>query len=100
MLINELQALAAVLAHLVKMASAEFGVPYIRDVVVSTPAIFHDSQRQAVRCACKLAGICLSFAPLEIMFLSLSVNVLSIRSRCQTIGGRTFFCSHCSHLPL
>jgi len=51
------QALAAVLAYLVKTASEEFGVPYIRDVVVSTPAIFHDSQRRAVRCACTLAGL-------------------------------------------
>ena len=56
MTIRPEQALAAILIHLVNIASNEYNVPYIRDVVVSIPAIFHDSQRKAVRSACKLAG--------------------------------------------
>ena len=54
------QALAAILIHLVKRASDEFGVPWIKDVVISTPAIFHDSQRKAVYGAANLAGMNIS----------------------------------------
>ena len=51
------QALAVILAHLVEIASQEFGVPYIRDVVVSIPALFHNGQRKAIRSACTIAGL-------------------------------------------
>ena len=51
------QVLAVILAHLVEIASKEFGVPYIRDVVVSIPALFHNGQRKAIHSACSLAGL-------------------------------------------
>ena len=51
------QALAVILAHLVEIASQEFGVPYIRDVVVSIPALFHNGQRKAIRSSCTIAGL-------------------------------------------
>ena len=51
------QALAVVLAQLVEAASGELQVPYLRDVVVSIPALFHNGQRKAIRSACALAGL-------------------------------------------
>jgi len=51
------QVLAVILAHLVEIASKEFGVPYIQDVVVSIPALFHNGQRKAIHSACSLAGL-------------------------------------------
>lgn len=48
---------AIILRELVRVASVEFGVPFIKDVVVSIPAIFHDAQRKAVHTACKIAGL-------------------------------------------
>ena len=51
------QVLAVILAHLVEMASQEFGVSYIRDVVVSIPALFHNGQRKAIRSSCTIAGL-------------------------------------------
>mmetsp|Transcript_34916 Transcript_34916/g.30772 ORF Transcript_34916/g.30772 Transcript_34916/m.30772 type:complete len:1110 (+) Transcript_34916:33-3362(+) len=51
------QVLAVILAHLVEIASKEFGVPYIRDVVVSIPALFHNGQRKAIHSACSLVGL-------------------------------------------
>merc|ERR1712176_793525 len=49
--------MAVILYKLVQAASAEFGVPFIKDVVVSIPAIFHDAQRKAVHTACQIAGL-------------------------------------------
>eukprot|EP01084_Bolivina_argentea_P086630 156574_1 len=51
------QALAVILGHLVEVASFEFGVPYIGDVVVSIPALFHNGQRKAIRAASELVGL-------------------------------------------
>ncbi|ETO11896.1 hypothetical protein RFI_25480, partial [Reticulomyxa filosa] len=58
MWISPEQALAIVLVHLIQMASSShFQAPYIRDVLVSIPAYFHNAQRKSVRSACQLAGI-------------------------------------------
>eukprot|EP01084_Bolivina_argentea_P281501 481640_1 len=51
------QALAVILAHLVEIASIEFGVPYICDIVVSIPALFHNGQRKAIHSSCELVGL-------------------------------------------
>ena len=51
------EALAIILQHLVKIASRELGIPYIRDVVVSVPAYFHNGQRRAIRSACHIASL-------------------------------------------
>jgi len=48
---------AILLRELVRVASNEFGVPSLKDVVVSIPAIFHDAQRKAVHTACSIAGL-------------------------------------------
>ena len=57
MTITPEQSMAAILYRLVQTASSEFGVPFIKDVVVSIPAIFHDAQRKAVHTACQIAGL-------------------------------------------
>ncbi|ETN97749.1 70 kDa heat shock protein, partial [Reticulomyxa filosa] len=57
MWISPEQVLAVVLVHLMQMASLHFQAPYIRDVVVSIPAYFHNAQRKSVRSACHLAGL-------------------------------------------
>ena len=51
------QVLAVILGHLVEIASKEFGVPYIGDVVISIPALFHNGQRKAIHSAGSLAGL-------------------------------------------
>jgi len=59
------QALAAVLIHLVKKASDDLKVPYMRDVIVSMPAIFHDGQRRAVYNAAEIAGLNVKYLGVE-----------------------------------
>ena len=49
--------LSAILYHLCARASHQFGVPNLKDVVISIPAIFHDSQRKAVYAAAGIAGL-------------------------------------------
>ena len=49
--------LGALLLEIVRRASEQFGVPLLRRVVVSVPAIFHDAQRSAVLSACHIAGL-------------------------------------------
>ncbi len=51
------QALSVILGHLVSIASYEFGVPYINNIVVSIPALFHNGQRKAIYSSCKLVGL-------------------------------------------